>query len=542
MAAPFDIPFDTQLAFLWNELTGKENRTLKAFRGNNQLSPSGYAKQFEQLYERAGGSGMDARMNNASMVFEQMQNEVPDLPQNVVRAYRFLTDKGLSGAQASGIVGNLMAESYPELRANAFNPEGGGQGAYGIAQWRGSRLDDLNAFAKANMPQEAGPPLTAKMNGKKPMSLLSFLQPDNSGMNLGQRLMKRDPNTGLNFFGRAGASLDPLVLQGTGMGQQIREQGLQRAAFEKQDATKNATIGELERIAGGTGVGAALAKQLLGAVKSGAMTPAEAYKVLTAQLYDTSGDKIRSSVKFQNGAYYVITDKGRKVYNKEGMLVPEGPEAAEVLREAELSGIAMEGVATGTTEAAKFQQQAANEAFKKAETISTQINTIDEALRYIEQGAQRNIILNALPDITNEAGGLTRALNQMSLDVVASVTFGALSASELEVARQTAYPPNASTQELKEFLIKRRTALEKLRRYTEDAASFMLNPNNSRDDWNKMMRNRRDQEMANQQENPYMGMSVTQLNAEYANYAEMTDIQKTQFRAALEAAKRQQNQ
>ena len=397
-----------------------------------------------------------------------------------------------------------------------------------------NRLPDgrpANYPLSASMTQRPVPPK------EKPMSLLSFMQPDNSGMNLGQRLMKRDPNTGLNFFGRVGASLDPLVLQGTGMGQQIREQGLQRAAFEKQDATKNATIGELERIAGGTGAGAALAKQLLGAVKSGAMTPAEAYKVLTAQLYDTSGDKIRSSVKFQNGAYYVITDKGRKVYNKEGMLVPEGPEAAEVLREAELSGIAMEGVATGTTEAAKFQQQAANEAFKKAETISTQINTIDEALRYIEQGAQRNIILNALPDITNEAGGLTRALNQMSLDVVASVTFGALSASELEVARQTAYPPNASTEELKEFLIKRRTALEKLRRYTEDAASFMLNPNNSRDDWNKMMRNRRDQEMANQQENPYMGMTVTQLNAEYATYATMTETQKTQFRAALEAAK-----
>lgn len=409
------------------------------------------------------------------------------------------------------------------------------------------RLPDgrpANYPLSASMTQRPVPPMSPRPvpSKEKPMSLLSFMQPDNSGQNLGQRLMKRDPNTGLNFFGRVGASLDPLVLQGTGMGQQIRAQGLERAALEKQDATKNATIAELERIAGGTGAGATLAKQLLGAVKSGAMTPAEAYKVLTAQLYDTSGDKIRSSVKFQNGAYYVITDKGRKVYNKEGMLVPEGPEAAEVLREAELSGIAMEGVATGTTEAAKFQQQAANEAFKKVETISTQIRTIDEALGYIDAGAQRNVILNALPDITAEAGGLTAALNQMGLDVVASVTFGALSASELEVARSTAYPPNASAQELKEFLIKRRAALEKLRRYTQDAAQFLLNPNNSRGDWNKMMQERRDQEMANQQGNPYMGMSVTQLNVEFANYAEMTEIQKTQFRAALEAAKKAANQ
>jgi hypothetical protein len=536
MAAPFDIPFDTQLAFLWDELTGKENRTLKAFRGNNQLSPSGYAKQFEQLYERAGGSGMDTRMNNASTVFTEMQKEVPDLPQNAIRAYRFLTDKGLSGAQASGVVGNLMAESYPELRANAFNPEGGGQGAYGIAQWRGSRLDDLNAFAKANRPQEAGTPLTAKMNGRKPMSLLSFMQPDNSGMNLGQRLMRRDPNTGLNFFGRVGKSLDPLVLQGTGMGQQIAEQGLQRAAFEKQDATKNATIAELERIAGGTGAGAALAKQLLGAVKSGAMTPAEAYKVLTAQLYDTSGDKIRSSVKFKNGAYYVITDKGRKVYNREGMLVPEGPEAAKVLREAELSGIAMEGLSTGTTEAAKFQQKSAQDAFDKAELLTAQITTIDRAIAEIDAGAKRNIILNLLPDITDRAGGLNSALRQMGLDIVSSVTFGALSQSELDIAMATAYPPNANEVELRKFLVKRREALSKLRAYTEEAASFLSNPNNTKNDWMEIVKARRDQQASQGMTNPYTGMSLDDLNAAYAGYANMTETQKTQFRDALKAA------
>jgi len=386
-------------------------------------------------------------------------------------------------------------------------------------------------------------PLSASMTPRpvppkeKPMSLLSFLQPDNSGQNLGQRLMKRDPNTGLNFFGRLGASLDPLVLQGYGMGQQIREQGLQRAAFDKQDVTKNATIGELERIANGTGAGAALAKQLLGAVQSGAMTPAEAYKVLTAQLYDTSGDKIRSSVKFQNGAYYVITDKGRKVYNKEGFLVPEGPEAAEVLREAELSGIAMEGLSTGTSEAAKFQQKSANDAFEKADALTAQISTIDRAIAEIDGGAKRNVLLNMLPDITAKAGGLNAALRQMGLDVVSSVTFGALSQSELDIAMATAYPPNANEQELRKFLVKRKEALEKLRAYTEEAASFLLNPNNSKADWMEIVKSRRDQQASEGMTNPYMGMSVPELNAAYAKYATMSEIEKTQFRDALKAAK-----
>jgi hypothetical protein len=52
---------------------------------------------------------------------------------------------GFTKEQAAGIVGNLNAES--NLNAKAFNPAGGGQGAQGIAQWRGSRLKDFEKFS-----------------------------------------------------------------------------------------------------------------------------------------------------------------------------------------------------------------------------------------------------------------------------------------------------------------------------------------------------------------------------------------------------------
>ena len=45
-----------------------------------------------------------------------------------------------SQAQAAGIVANLQAESGDDLDTTAFNEAGGGQGAQGIAQWRGPRL------------------------------------------------------------------------------------------------------------------------------------------------------------------------------------------------------------------------------------------------------------------------------------------------------------------------------------------------------------------------------------------------------------------
>ena len=167
-----------------------------------------------------------------------MQSEVPDLPQNAIRAYRFLTDKGLSGQQAAGVVGNLMTESYNEIRPDAFNPEGGGQGAYGIAQWRGSRLDALNKFAEANKPRDAGPPLEARMNGKKPMSLLRMFQdPENLKTMGGNFFTKRNPATGLTPAQNILANMDALVLKGYGQGDAIRQKGLRQAELDRANLT-----------------------------------------------------------------------------------------------------------------------------------------------------------------------------------------------------------------------------------------------------------------------------------------------------------------
>lgn len=53
------------------------------------------------------------------------------------QAYDFFISEGWSPEQSAGIVGNLLQES--QLNEKSFNPEGGGRGAKGIAQWRGER-------------------------------------------------------------------------------------------------------------------------------------------------------------------------------------------------------------------------------------------------------------------------------------------------------------------------------------------------------------------------------------------------------------------
>lgn len=69
---------------------------------------------------------------------------------NVGRALNYLVEeKGLPPHIASGIIGNLMQESGQNLNIQALNEDDGGEGvdSYGIAQWQGTRLEDLKRVA-----------------------------------------------------------------------------------------------------------------------------------------------------------------------------------------------------------------------------------------------------------------------------------------------------------------------------------------------------------------------------------------------------------
>lgn len=76
---------------------------------------------------------------------------------NVEKSFNFFISQGLTPQQASGIVGNLMVESGPNIEPTADNG-----GHRGIAQWDkspGDRWDKLKAFATAHgapSPDELG--------------------------------------------------------------------------------------------------------------------------------------------------------------------------------------------------------------------------------------------------------------------------------------------------------------------------------------------------------------------------------------------------
>lgn len=97
-------------------------------------------------YTGPGGSGVFNAQNSAAIGTGPMKGGFVsnDARARFNDAVNYLTQKkGWSRVAAIGIAGNLFGESG--LKPGSFNKAGGGQGAQGIAQWRGPRIKDIEA-------------------------------------------------------------------------------------------------------------------------------------------------------------------------------------------------------------------------------------------------------------------------------------------------------------------------------------------------------------------------------------------------------------
>lgn len=68
-------------------------------------------------------------------------------PREAMDDIAYYMTQGYTRNQAIGIVANIQAESGGD--PNAYNPKGGGRGAYGLPQWRGARITALQAYARS---------------------------------------------------------------------------------------------------------------------------------------------------------------------------------------------------------------------------------------------------------------------------------------------------------------------------------------------------------------------------------------------------------
>ena len=270
------IPFGTQLDWLWAELQGPEKKTWQNFLTNpNLITPQDFATAFENTYERADGKHLEKRKGYAKEVFGAYNaNKQNMLPENVTTAVDYLTNKGMSLAQATGVVGNLMVESGFELDPDAYNPSEGGIGAYGIAQWRGSRQKGLQDYYNRMQPQQ-----TQEENNmlQQPNNLISMLQ---SG--LSSFMKPQDENQLFSRGEQFAMAFDPLIHPNFRAGAQIAENAKARKAYELQAGAQTRTVSVLRQLAED---GDEIAASVLGAVEAKALEPKDAMTIYYRQKF-----------------------------------------------------------------------------------------------------------------------------------------------------------------------------------------------------------------------------------------------------------------
>ncbi len=100
--------------------------------------------------------------------------------------------------------------------------------------------------------------------------------------------------------------------------------------------------------------------------------------------------------------------------------------------------------------------------------------SLQRALDALAEGANTGSVISRMgPSFTDATLKLEQVRNELGLDVIGSVTFGALSEGELTLAMQTALPTNLSEPELKQWIEDRIAAQNKLRDYYMDQIDWL---------------------------------------------------------------------
>ena len=107
------------------------------------------------------------------------------------------------------------------------------------------------------------------------------------------------------------------------------------------------------------------------------------------------------------------------------------------------------------------------------------IGNINRAIQAIDDGANTGAIQRFFPSITTASVELDQLRNELGLDVVGAVTFGALSKGELDLALSTALPDKLEGPALRDWLVRKKEAQNKTILNMREAVQFLSKPGNT---------------------------------------------------------------
>jgi hypothetical protein len=210
-----------------------------------------------------------------------------------------------------------------------------------------------------------------------------------------------------------------------------------------------------------------------------------------AEMETTTGVEVQSSKIMDDGTTVMTMKDGtRKVLNPQGQLV-EGDAAQQAIVQANKVGAELQGERAGARSGATLAQGVAKEAFVTLGNVRGNINNLDKVAALLDKpGVSTGVIESQLPTWDASTIELRNMRSRLGLDVVGSVTFGALSEGELNLALDVALPTNLSPQDLKKWVLSKKAAQEKLSNYLSEQVRFLSIPGNTVGDWEQHLINR----------------------------------------------------
>lgn len=194
-------------------------------------------------------------------------------------------------------------------------------------------------------------------------------------------------------------------------------------------------------------------------------------------------DKVQSSKVTPNGTTIIVMKDGStRVVSATGENLT-GQARADAIVASEEFGATTQGTRAQARVGGELTSKQVGVAFAEIGKIRKNIGNIDDAIKAIDDGASTGVIASKFPNITTASITLNNVRSQLGLDVIGSVTFGALSEGELNLALDTALPTTLRPQALKQYLTDKKTAQEKLVGYLSKQISYLSKPGNNLSGW-----------------------------------------------------------
>jgi hypothetical protein len=400
-----------QLNFMWDELQGPENRTMRMFEANPNMGPGQYASLFEKMYERAGGAGDEIAQKYAQDVYSAMQDPVKaeGLPPNAKFAYGYLTQKGMTPQQAAGITGRLMVESYPRMDPSARNTIGGGAGTLGVAQWRGPRLEALAKSAGVSMDDIRALPsstpegnyysqtgsggdkmangLLNMMPGAAPEQEQAQAQPQGGGF--------RNFVTNPDFLDTLAIGLGGMTMRpNTGVIEAAQSRMKNRAASRQDAQTRNKTVAWLRDVA--------RREDLASAVESGAIDGSAAVTLAYEEPKDRTDGKLQQNYEYAIAQGMISPDAGAAVGIGSGTTINMPGGEAQTELQKKLAGQEADILGKYLT------------AGNTAGVLSNDLSMLGEVLQYAPQDPITGRLAQMFPGVSSAGAAAQSIINRVA--------------------------------------------------------------------------------------------------------------------------------